>query len=201
MLRAAREFARKEKLSLDPRVFITGWSEGGLCGMALHKLIEDTCRDEIPVVASSLLAGAYAFSAMADLFCNYDENYPEFQIYYWVMRSMARVYKLDRPFDKTVIQPFAAALTKDVLAPAPENPRLGLVPEFRKAFLDDPNHEMRLALRDNDRYDWKPLAPVFLHHGTRDDIVPFFCAMMAYESMRAKGGTVTPVPLPRQGPL
>ena len=70
MLRAAREFARKEKLSLDPRVFITGWSEGGLCGMALHKLIEDTCHDEIPVAASSLLAGAYAFSAMAEqLFC------------------------------------------------------------------------------------------------------------------------------------
>jgi fermentation-respiration switch protein FrsA (DUF1100 family) len=175
-------------------VFITGWSEGGLCGMALHKLIEDTCRDEIPVAASSLFAGAYALSAMADLLCNYNENYPESQIYYWVLRSMARVYKLNRPFDKTVMQPFAAVLAGDVLAAAPENPRVGLVPEFRRAFLDDPNHEMRRALRDNDRYDWKPLAPVYLHHGTHDDIVPFFSAMMAYESMRARGGTVTLYP-------
>ena len=194
ILRAVREFARKEQLNLDPRVFITGWSEGGLCGMALHKLIEDTCRGDFAVAGSSLLAGSYALSAMADLFCNYNEDYPEFQIKYWVMRSMARVYKLNRPFDKTVIPPFAAALAKDVLAEAPKNPRVGLVPEFRRAFLDDPNHEMRLALRDNDRYDWKPSAPVFLHHGTHDDIVPFFSAMMAYESMRAKGGTVTLYP-------
>jgi fermentation-respiration switch protein FrsA (DUF1100 family) len=53
---------------------------------------------------------------------------------------------------------------------------------------------MRRALRDNDRYDWKPLAPVFLHHGTHDDIVPFFCAQMAYEAMRARGGRVTLYP-------
>jgi len=194
ILQAAREFGRREHLDLDRRVFITGWSEGGLCGMALHKLIEDTCRDECPVAGSSLFAGCYSLSAMADLFCNYNENYPEFQIYYWVLRSMARVYKLNRPFDKTVVPPFAAALAKDVLAKAPENPRLGLVPEFRQAFLDDPNQEMRLALRDNDRYDWKPSAPVYLHHGTRDDIVPFYCAMMAYESMRAKSGMVTLYP-------
>jgi pimeloyl-ACP methyl ester carboxylesterase len=190
MIRAAREFARREHLELDPHVFITGWSEGGLCGTALHKLIEDTCRDEILVAACSLLAGAYALSEMADLFCNFNENYPESQIYYWVLRSMARVYKLKCRFEKIVMSPFAAALAKDVLAEAPQNPRVGLVPEFRQAYLDDPSHEMRIALRDNDRYDWKPQAPVFLHHGTHDDIVPFFCAQMAYEAMRAKGARV-----------
>jgi fermentation-respiration switch protein FrsA (DUF1100 family) len=53
---------------------------------------------------------------------------------------------------------------------------------------------MRIALRDNDRYDWKPSAPVYLHRGTRDDIVPFFSAMMAYESMMAEVGTVSLYP-------
>ena len=130
---------------------------------------------------------------MADLFCNYNENYPEVQICYWVMRSMARVYKLSRPFDKTSFRR-SPRPSRRMCSPLPrENPRTGLVPEFRQTFLDDPNHEMRIALRDNDRYDWKPLAPVFLHHGTHDDIVPF-CAMMAYTSMRAKGGTVTLYP-------
>jgi hypothetical protein len=33
-----------------------------------------------------------------------------------------------------------------------------------------------------------------LHHGTHDDIVPFFCAQMAYETMRARGGRVTLYP-------
>jgi acetyl esterase/lipase len=190
LLRAARELAARNGVEVAPQVFITGWSEGGLAGMALHKLIEDTCREDLPVAASSLLAGAYALSAMMDLFCSYDEDYPEYHINYWKLRSMARVYRLKRPFDRTVVPPFAAALSRDVLADAPKNPRVGLDPGFRDAYLNDPDDEMRRALRDNDRYDWKPLAPVFLHHGTHDDIVPFFCAQMAYEAMRARGGCV-----------
>jgi dienelactone hydrolase len=190
MLRAAREFTRRKGLDLDPRVFITGWSEGGLSGMALHKLIEETCRDEFPIAASSLFAGAYAHTAMVDLFCNYDEDYPEHHIYYWALRSMARVYKLKRPFDRIVVPPFAAALAKDVLADAPKNPRLGLDPEFRRSVLSGSDKEMRRALEDNERYDWKPQAPVFLHHGTHDDIVPFFASQMAYEAMRARRARV-----------
>jgi dipeptidyl aminopeptidase/acylaminoacyl peptidase len=31
---------------------------------------------------------------------------------------------------------------------------------------------------------------VFLHHGTHDDIVPFFTSQLAYEAMRAKGSRV-----------
>ena len=125
-----------------------------------------------------------------DLFCNYDEDYPEHQINYWKLRSMTRVYSLKRRFDEIVVPPFAAALEEDVLADAPKNPRVGLDPGFRDAYLNDPDDEMRRALRDNDRYDWKPVAPVFLHHGTQDDIVPFFCAQKAYEAMRARGGRV-----------
>jgi acetyl esterase/lipase len=190
LIRAARDLVARGGVELDPRVIITGWSEGGLAGMALHKLIEDTCREELPVAASSLLAGCYALSAMMDLFCSYDEDYPEHHINYWKLRSMARVYGLKRPFDRTVVPPFAAALARDVLADAPRNPRVGLDPGFRDGYLNDPDDEMRHALRDNDRYDWKPLAPVFLHHGTHDDIVPFFCAQMAYEAMRTAGGRV-----------
>jgi dienelactone hydrolase len=190
LLRAARELAARNGVEIDSRVFITGWSEGGFAGMALHKLIEDTCPEDFPVAASSLLAGCYALSTMMDLFCQYDEDFPEHQICYWMLRSMARVYGLKRPFDQIVVPPFADALAKDVLADAPKNPRVGLDPRFRDAYLNDPDDELRRALRDNDRYDWKPLAPVFLHHGTHDDIVPFFCAQMAYEAIRARGGRV-----------
>jgi dipeptidyl aminopeptidase/acylaminoacyl peptidase len=35
---------------------------------------------------------------------------------------------------------------------------------------------------------------VFLHHGTHDDIVPFFTSQMAIKAMREKGGTVTLYP-------
>jgi acetyl esterase/lipase len=194
MLRAAREFAKQKQLALDPRVFITGWSEGGLCGMALHKLIEDTCPGEFPVAASSLLAGTYAISAQAHLFCSYDEDYPEGAINYWKLRTMCRVCKLPRPFDRTVKPDYARALEKCVEAPVPKNPRAVLDPDFRERFLGGREPEMEAALRDNDRYDWGPRAPVFLHHGTHDDVVPFYCAQTAFEAMRRRGGRVTLYP-------
>ena len=123
MLRAAREFAGHKSLKMNKRVFVTGWSEGGLCGLAVHKLIEDTCRDdELSVGASSVLAGCYALTAMMDLFCSYDEVFPQAEIYYWALRSMTRVHGLKRPFDRTVVPPYAAAFTKDVLALAQEPP-------------------------------------------------------------------------------
>jgi len=160
----------------------------------VHKLIEDTCLDEFSVGASSLLAGCYALTAMMDLFCNYDEAFPETEIYFWMLRSMIRVHGLKRPFDRTVVPPYAAALAKDVLALAPKNPRQALDPEFRKEFLGGTDNGMRRALQDSDRYDWKPHAPVFLHHGTHDDIVPFFTSQMAYEAMRQRGARVTLYP-------
>jgi acetyl esterase/lipase len=127
---------------------------------------------------------------MMNLFCSYDEAFEQTEIYYWALRSMIRVHGLKRPFDRTVVPPYAEALAKDVLALAPKNPRQALAPEFRKEFLDGTDTEMHRALKNSDRYDWKPQAPVFLHHGTHDDVVPFFCAQMAYEAMRAKGSRV-----------
>ncbi len=187
-------------LDPDPRIFITGWSEGGqrygppqADRGDLPGRVHD--RRQFPVRRPRCA------TAMADLFCSYDEDYPESQIYYWVLRSMARVYKLKRSFDRIVIPPFAAALAEDVVADAPQNPCIGLDPEFRRSFLDGGDQEMRRALEDNDCYDWKPLAPVFLHHGTHDDIVPFFASQMAYEAMRARGAQVKLYPYLAKGPL
>lgn len=190
MLRAVRE-VRPE---MSPKIYLTGWSEGGLGGMALHQLIQERHGDEFSVAASSLLAGTYALSAQIHLFCSYDEDYPEHQTNYWKLRVMCRVYNLARPFNRTLREPYATNLMKDVLGDAPKNPRLALDPDFRETFLRDAEPGMEAALRDNDRYDWAPKAPVYLHHGTGDDIVPFFCAQMAYESMRRKGCDVHLVP-------
>src|SRR5208283_3341559 len=48
MLRAARAFAGQQGVPLDGRLFISGWSEGGLAGMALHELLERESADEFP---------------------------------------------------------------------------------------------------------------------------------------------------------
>jgi fermentation-respiration switch protein FrsA (DUF1100 family) len=192
MLRAAKEFAAQKSLCLDPRIFVAGWSEGGLAGMALHQLIES--GNEFSVAASSLLAGTYALSAQIHLFCSYEEDYPEANINYWKLRTLCQFVRPERPFEKVVRAPYAEMLTRDVMALVPKNPQLVLAPTFRERFLAGDDTEMETALRDNDRYNWMPWGQVFLHHGTHDDIVPFFCAQMAYEAMRANRCKVHLIP-------
>jgi fermentation-respiration switch protein FrsA (DUF1100 family) len=191
MLRASHEFAAGQGIPLDGRHFITGWSEGGLAGMALHELLEREHPNEFAVRGSSLLAGCYALSAMMDWFCALDEPYPEQEIYYWKLRSMNRVHRIGRPFDQVVRPEYAAGLVQDVMAPVPSSPCDGLCPQFRASILNRYDTGFRRAFEDSDRYDWQPRAPVFLHHGTHDDIVPFFNAQMAFQAMRARGGAVT----------
>ena len=194
LLRAAREFARQQGIILVEDLFITGWSEGGLAGLALHQLLESEHRDEFPVRGSSVLAGCYALSGMLDWFCSLNEPYPEQEIYYWMLRSMSRVHGIGRPFEQIIRPEYAAGLARDVMAPVPANPRDGLTPAFRAGMQDRAETAIRRAFEDSDRYDWRPLAPVFLHHGTHDDIVPFFTSQMAYQAMRARGGSVTLYP-------
>jgi fermentation-respiration switch protein FrsA (DUF1100 family) len=128
---------------------------------------------------------------MMDWFCTLDEPYPEQEIYYWMLRSMNRVHRIGRSFDQVVRPEYAVGLTQDVLAPVPSSPCDGLCPQFRASILNRSDTVFRRAFEDSDRYDWQPRAPVFLHHGTHDDIVPFFNAQMAYQAMRARGGAVT----------
>jgi pimeloyl-ACP methyl ester carboxylesterase len=194
MLRASHEFAEDQGIALDGHHFITGWSEGGLAGMALYELLEREHGEEFAVRGTSLLAGAYALSAHLDWFCCIDEPYPEQEICYWALRSMMRVYHLARSFEEVVRPKFATGLMRDVLAPVPANPRDGLMPGFREEMQNRTERAIRQTLQDSDRYDWRPYAPVFLHHGTHDDIVPFFESQMAYQAMRARGGTVTLYP-------
>jgi pimeloyl-ACP methyl ester carboxylesterase len=190
MLRAAREFAKKEGIVLDERLFITGWSEGGLGGMALHELLEREPAGGFTVRGSSLLAGPYAPSAHLDWFCCIDEPYPEQRIRYWILRSMLRVHRIARPFHEIVQPKYAKGLMHNVMGPVPENPREGLTPAFRAGMQARTETEIRRAFEDSDRFDWRPQVPVFLHHGTHDDIVPFFLSQMAYQAMRARDGTV-----------
>jgi acetyl esterase/lipase len=108
-----------------------------------------------------------------------------------MLRSMNRVHGIGRPFEQIVRPEYATGLNGDVMAPVPANPRDGLDPEFRARMLRCAEPAFRRAFEDSDRHDWRPLAPVLLHHGTHDDIVPFFHAQMAYQAMRARGGDVT----------
>ena len=49
-----------------------------------------------------------------------------------------------------------------------------------------PTHPLRIALQENDVYDWTPRSPVRLYHCTGDEQVPVENSLLAYESFRSR---------------
>jgi len=77
-----------------------------------------------------------------------------------------------------------------IKAALPATPQEMLRPEYLAAVAANPDHPLNVALRDNDLYDWRPLAPVHLFHGGADKTVPFANSQVAYDHMTALGADI-----------
>ncbi|RYU80124.1 alpha/beta hydrolase family protein [Hymenobacter persicinus] len=197
MLRAAREFAAQQKLTLNQKNFLLGYSEGGFATLALHKLMEEKAAAEFSVTASAPGAGAYHKSAFADYILSSTQPLSFLSTYVWVLDTYNRVYGINRPFSYYFNAPWAAQLQADPFGAVPSQASELFTPGFRQAVLGKTDQSLQASFRDNDIYDWQPKAPLALFHGTADDYVPFFNSQDAYNAMKARGATrveLRPIP-------
>lgn len=189
MMRAAREFCEQQKVGMNKKNFLLGYSEGGFATLALHKLLEEKHAAEFAVTASAPGAGAYHKTAFASYILNSDKPLDFLSTYVWVLDTYNRVYSINRPLSFYFNQPWAAQLQANPFSAVPSQPKQLFTAGFRAGVLDNTDASMAAAFRDNDIHDWKPKAPLALFHGTADDYVPFFNSQNAYNAMRARGAT------------
>jgi pimeloyl-ACP methyl ester carboxylesterase len=189
MLRAAKEFCEKEKVALNKKNFLLGYSEGGYATMALHKLIEEKYPAEFTVTASAPGAGAYHKTAFAKYILESNKPLNFLSSYVWVLDTYNRVYNINRPPTYYFNQPWASQLQANPFSEVPEQPSQLFTTDFRNGILNQTDAPMVAAFRDNDIYDWQPKAPLALFHGTADDYVPYFNSEDAYKAMRTRGAS------------
>lgn len=198
MLRAARHVAEQEALPLDGRVFLIGYSEGGYATVAAQRVLEQDLTGEFTLTASAPMAGNYDMSGvMADLMLRPEPyNAPFFLPY--TLFAYDRVYDLfERPSD-VFVPPFDSLLPglfdgahtgAEIDALLPAVPVSILDSAYVAAFRADDNHPLRVALRENDLYDWAPRTPTRLYHCREDDLVPFENTTVAEAAYKARGAT------------
>jgi pimeloyl-ACP methyl ester carboxylesterase len=189
MLRATREFCQQQKVSVNQKNFLLGYSEGGYATMALHKLLQEKYATTLPVAASAPGAGAYHKTAFARYILNATQPLSFLSSYVWVLRTYDRVYALNRPYSFYYQEPYATQLQANPFAEVPSQASQLFATSFRQAVLNNSDAALDKALADNDIYDWKPTAPLALFHGTADDYVPFFNSQDAYDAMQKRGAT------------
>lgn len=197
MLRAAQEFCDEEGIMLNNQLFLTGYSQGGHAAMATAWEIETNLSDEFTVTASAPASGPYDISDTQALPISSDQPYASPEYLPYVIFSYQHVYGnlydvpsdfLVSPYDET-LPPLFDGMTSgaDIAAAMPEVPSEIIQPDELDAFLNDPSHPMRLALLDNDRYDWTPQHPMRLYYCTEDDQVFHENSLVTHTTMLANG--------------
>jgi hypothetical protein len=213
MLRAAKTVCSANGYALTNRLFLCGYSQGGHATMALFRELEMFHTNEFSVTACAPMAGAYDLSGVttADLLSGRQQPNPYYFAY--LLAAYQEVYHfaasladlLAPPYDSTLPPLFSGnAGSSQINAAMPTNSPLHILkPELLAAFQSNPDHPLRLALQDNDLYNWRPRAPLRLYHCLADGDVVFLNSQAAYDSFRALGVTdvqlIDPLPSATHG--
>ena len=209
LLRAAREFAEEnDDVIINDQVFVSGYSQGGHAGMALHRLLELEHSEEFEMTAASHMSGPYSVSEKMIDFTLGESEYLFSAYLAWVALSLQVAYPVELA-DHQVAEVFKAQYVDDIMAFANEDidlnelntrlqngliaevgqitPKDLLIPEILDAIRNDSTHPLSVALAKQDVYDWAPKAPTRLMYCTSDDQVTFENAILAEQVMKANG--------------
>ena len=171
MILATREFCEQKNIKLNKKLFLSGWSEGGAACVAVQKLIEKEYKSKIEVTANAPLAGFYNTIPYLKPFLNFGpfigKDYGEdLDVMIWTLYTVNSFSPEPVSFDK--VFKFEVKNQLDVLKNRPSSRpkkimkwlwfknKKRIVQMFRESCL----HE-----------GWSPKAPIYVHHGTDDDIV------------------------------
>jgi len=201
MIRAAKEFIEEDKSILwDTRLYLTGYSEGGFATMSLYKKIQDSFSNEFNLRAVSAGAGAYdKTSFMKTLLTTTTHKIGNYnRTYLWVLLTYDRLYGLNRPLSDYFVEPYLSDIKQNgLLANLNFSFDEILTPQFKQGIIDGSDKAFLNAVADNNVYDWKPLKPLQMYHGTADPQVFYLNSDNADKAMKAQGSTVEQlIPIP-----
>jgi len=198
LIRAVKNYSfENEQFAVNEQLFLVGYSEGGYATMATHQIIERDYQDEFNITASFPMAGAYSMSeVMVDVMLAMEE-YGEPFYFPYVLFSYADSYPEmgdvvdyllpEYAFLEEMFNGYTSSITVNEFMPS--IPMTIMLPDSIESFQNNFNHPLQVALRANDLLDWTPEAPMYIFHGTADEIVPYQNAELAYNQFIENGAT------------
>ena len=206
MMYAARALdAGDDGFAMNDQVFVTGYSQGGHAAQALHRELQANYAGEFNVTAATHMSGPYSISGtMYDLILS-DQPYGTVAYAPYTLMSYNEVYGLYDDIREYVKEPYASMCEEfyrgdielfdlnfrliDTLIAREGAPvtRFMLQDTLIASVENNPDHPLRVALQDNDTYDWAPQAPTRLYYCEGDDQVPFRNSVIADSVMRENG--------------
>jgi pimeloyl-ACP methyl ester carboxylesterase len=207
LLRAARLLCATNGFPLTNKLFLCGYSQGGHATMALLRELETYHTNEFTVTAYAPMAGAYDLSGVTTTNFLSGKSQPNPYYFLYLLAAYQSVYHFAPTLADLLAPPYSSTLPpllngatsdSDLNAALPSDPMQILKPEYLADFRNNPRHPLRLALQENDLYDWQPRSPLRLYHCAADQDVIIANSEVALASFHAHGATqvelVDPLP-------
>ena len=187
LISAVREFLETSDIQDNGEVFITGYSQGGHAAMAALKYAQDNeMVDELGILAGAPLSGPYNMSGSQSEVILSDEPYSNPGYIIYLLIGYNSVYgNLYTELSDIIQEPYADLVApyfdgeQDEFEMSVVNALLpGNIDEFLRDsvltnFETNPNHPLRVALEDNDLFDWTPVMPLRMYYCDADEQVVF----------------------------
>jgi pimeloyl-ACP methyl ester carboxylesterase len=203
-IRATRNAALSLGSTLNGKVMLSGYSQGGHASMATQRAIEQSDAGEIILAAAAHIAGVYSISgALIDGVKNPIlgvQALVPFEITSW-QRIFGNVYDkvadvFNSPYDRYIETLFPTLLDQAALynllpGGTPAQARDAM---FKSSYLNDLTNNTSngaiLAAKKQDLLSWNPKAPTILCGGLHDPTVKFpINAQATYDAFRSRGGS------------
>ncbi len=202
MITATKELLTQLAKTTNGQIFITGYSQGGHAVMATHKYVEENLLySQFNILASVPASGPYDISGLTyeGMFADPSYDYPAFLPYLMNAMQMAygniytnvsEVYKA--PYDGYIQSWLDGSLTLTALNNfLPQDVDTFMEDSILLSYDNDPNNRIRLALEDNNTFDWNPTRQVKMYYCEADHLVNHENALLADSVMKSNGSMIT----------
>ncbi|HVQ13301.1 MAG TPA: hypothetical protein VMS40_06910, partial [Vicinamibacterales bacterium] len=163
---------------------------------ALHRELQ---RADVDVTGTATVGGVFDLEAwFLSAFDNLTTVTVPLYVSY-ILLAYDDVYDVFNRTSDVFRAPFASTVSglfdmqhffDDVLAELPPDTQQLLKPSFQAAVRANPQHPLRIRLRQNAVDRWTPHAPLRIYHSTDDEEVPYSGALDSIDRLRGRGADV-----------
>ncbi len=176
-LTAAETWRRKNGVSDNGQLFLTGYSEGGYVTMAAHRALQASNSAHLQQLRVEIPGGGpYDVQATMDGLLDLVRDEEP------LLGALLNPGFL-RYLGSTVRNELRRALLRRLL---PDDADVSFDTTFLDNFLADDEQATALV---SSVHDWKPELPVRMFHGQQDRTVPYASALSALQAMQARGAS------------
>ena len=178
------------------QLFLFGYSQGGHATMAAVREIEENYSDQLTITASCPMAGPYSMSVAQRLMLESGQEYPNPGYLPYVLFAYDKIYNLYENINDVLISPYNQNLYQmyngnysmgEINNTLPNTPIEIFQNDYYQDYLNNNDHPFKLALLDNDTYEFIPQSPMRLIHCSGDDNVTYENSEIAYDYFMENG--------------